>query len=336
MTMMPLSYTMTVDSITVVFEGRSYVISKNAPQYHILHEAILKDDWQTVSENLTIAQNIQRWAQGRFTVKDDHFYMDAVQLPEELNTRILQMATAGENPTALFNFWERLQRNPSMRSVTQLWPFLQHEGIPLTEDGCFLAYKGVREDFTDGYTGKLLNTPEAVHEMPRNKISDDPNHACHVGFHVGALAYASNFSERVIICKVDPEHVVCVPYDASQHKMRVCKYEVIGQHNGSLLPSTSVPTDATSRERKEVSVDEEKYIEEDCIDEEEYAEDEEFDENVEVATTTKYKTMGFMDLLNEDILLLRKYANDVLKVVDVAHIPGGKLGLVSVILRTRR
>lgn len=339
MTVNALPYTMTVDSLTVIFEGHSYVISKDAPQYRTLCDAIQKNDWLTVTENFTVAQNIQRWAQGRFTVKDNCFYLDEAQLPIELNERILQMATAGANPTAILNFWERLQRNPSMRSVTQLWSFLQHEGIPLTEDGCFLAYKGVKENFTDAHTGKLLNTPGAVHEMPRNKISDDPNQACHVGFHVGALAYATTFSSRVVICKVDPEHVVCVPYDASQHKMRVCKYEVIGQHNGSLLPSTFASVDVVSLEGKVGDVP---------VDEEEYPEDKEFDEKQAIAAVleqeradfavfvAKYTLMNFMELLSEDKSQLQRYARDVLKVVDVERIPGGKIGLVVVILRARR
>ena len=52
--------------------------------------------------------------------------------------------------------------------------------------------------------------------------------------HVGALAYAITFcsggGSRIVICEVDPENVVCVPYDCSQQKMRVCEYKVIGHH----------------------------------------------------------------------------------------------------------
>jgi hypothetical protein len=170
--------------------------------------------------------------------EDGQFTYNGASLPTELNQRVIKMATAGDDPTALFNFWERLQKNPSKRSVDQLFSFLSHQGIPFEKDGTFLAYKGVRSDLKDAHSGKFDNSPGNVHEMPRNQISDDPNHACHEGFHVGALAYASGFSQRVVICRVDPEHVVCVPYDASAQKMRVCKYEVIGFHNGQELSST--------------------------------------------------------------------------------------------------
>jgi len=235
----PLPFTLTNESITVVFEGKPHVVQKGTPQFNALRKAILAEDWKAVPKNLTVAKSIKDWAKGKFTLKGDNFYFEGNELPRNINTRIIKMATSGEDPRPLFNFWERLQKNPSMRSVEQLWPFLEHKGIPLTKDGCFLAYKGVKQDFMDAHTGTISNKPGTVHEMPRNQISDDPNHACHEGFHVGALAYAGGFSQRVVICEVDPEHVVCVPYDESQHKMRVCKYKVVGQHNGSYMSSTT-------------------------------------------------------------------------------------------------
>lgn len=234
-----LPHTVTLESITVIYEGKPHVVRKGAPQFKALRKAIHDEDWASVPNHLTVEKSIKDWAKGKFTLKDNTFSYEGQEIPGNINTRIIKMATSGEDPTPLFKFWERLKKNPSMRSVEQLWPFLEHKGIPLTKEGCFLAYKGVKSNFMDAHSGTISNKPGTVHEMLRNQISDDPNHACHEGFHVGALAYAGSFSERVVICEVDPEHVVCVPYDESQHKMRVCKYKVIGQHNGDHMSSTT-------------------------------------------------------------------------------------------------
>lgn len=233
-----IPYTLTNHSITVIFEGKPHVVQKGAPQYKALRAAVLKKDWANVPNHLTVAKSIKDWAKGKFKLNGDCFSYEDKELPNNINARIIEMATKGEDPTPLFKFWERLQRNPSMRSVAQLWPFLSHKGIPLTVDGTFLAYKGVKNDFKDQHSGTVDNSPGVINKMPRNQISDDPNEACHEGYHVGALAYAQTFSQRVVICEVDPEHVVCVPYDASQQKMRVCEYKVLGNHNGDHLPST--------------------------------------------------------------------------------------------------
>jgi hypothetical protein len=233
----PVPYTLTQDSITVVWKGRPYTAQKGSQNFVALRKAVLEEKWDLVPNYLSVGKSIESWAKGNFKVLDDKIFYKGDSLPEGLNGRIMAMTQNGEDPTAIFNFWERLQKNPSWRSVEQLWPFLQHQ-IPLTPDGCFLAYKGVNNNYTDKHTNTVDNTPGTVHEMMRNKISDDPNEACHYGFHVGALSYASTFGEKTVICKVDPEHVVCVPYGASQQKMRVCKYEVVGNY-GSPLPSTT-------------------------------------------------------------------------------------------------
>ena len=247
-----LPFTLTNESITVVFEGKPHVVQKGSPQFNALRKAIIAENWKAVPKNLTVAKSIKDWAKGKFTLNGDNFSFQGKEIPNNINSRIIQMATKGEDPTPLFKFWERLQKNPSMRSVKQLWTFLEHGGIPLTKEGTFLAYKGVKNDFKDAHTGTVDNKPGMVNKMPRNQISDDPNHACHEGFHVGALRYAQSFSQRVVVCEVDPENVVCVPYDSNAEKMRVCEYTVRGNHNGELLPSTTFSEEVT-RVKKEVT-----------------------------------------------------------------------------------
>jgi len=232
------AYTLTNESVTIIWEGKPHTVQKGAPQFQSLRFAILNEKWEDIPKHLTVAKSLSEWAKGKFTVNGEVISYDGDRLPQDINNRILQMAGKGEDPTPVFLFWERLQKNPSSRSVKQLWPFLEHRGIPLTTDGCFLAYKGVKDDYKDQYSGTVDNKPGVINEMPRNKISDDPNEACHFGYHVGDLSYAKSFAPKVIVCKVDPADVVCVPYDESQRKMRVCKYEVIGNHNGCHLPDT--------------------------------------------------------------------------------------------------
>lgn len=42
-----------------------------------------------------------------------------------------------------------------------------------------------------------------------------------------AHEYASTFGPRMVLVKVDPADLVCVPYDCSHGKVRVCRYWVI-------------------------------------------------------------------------------------------------------------
>jgi len=332
---MSLKYTITNSVITVFHNGQIHTVSEGSPNFKPLKNALFNEKWDEVPTYLSITATMNKWAKGYFTLKDSTFYFKDVALPELFNKRIVKMATEGEDPTPLFKFWERLQKNPSFRSVEQLWPFLDQQGIPLTEDGCFLAYKAVREDLKDIHSGTIDNTPGKIVEIERNRISDDPNHACHFGLHVGALEYARNFggyNSIVLICKVDPADVVCVPYDHSFQKMRVCRYEVMGHHtdNDVFLPSTVVS-------------DEDLFEAED-IDVAKMADGQEIwdikptpiSRVLCLATNPDhpYDSYNMSKLLDLTIDQLRTYAANHLKIVGASKIPGGKIALVSKIIST--
>ena len=246
--MTTIPYTMTNDSITVILDGKPHHVQQGTPQFNGLRDALYREDWTAVSTHLSPAGALQQWLGDKFVVATDGktISLAGTVLPASLTARIWTMAAAGESPAPLFAFYERLQRNPSHRSVQQLFNFLGHVGIPIEPDGTFLAYKGVRSDFLDAHSGTLSNVPGAILSMPRNQISDDPDYPCHAGLHVGALSYACSFSARVVVVRVDPEHVVCVPKDYESKKMRTCQYEVIGNWVGEAndsMPNTTYTPD---------------------------------------------------------------------------------------------
>ena len=52
----------------------------------------------------------------------------------------------------LVKLFENLMKNISYQTRTQLYDFLEHKNLPITEDGCFLAYKAVNSDYKDKYS----------------------------------------------------------------------------------------------------------------------------------------------------------------------------------------
>ena len=328
--MKPLPYTISHESITVIYEGKSHTIQKSQPQFVNLKRAITNGNWDEVPSHLTIAKSLSTWAKGKFTINEatEVFSYEGKELPQEINKRIIAMASANDDPTPLFKFYERLKKNPSYRSVHQLYSFLTHSGIPITKDGCFLAYKGVRENYMDVHSGKFSNKPGTVHKMPRNEISDDPEKPCHEGFHVGAISYARGFGSRVVVCKIDPENVVCVPYDSSQQKMRVCEYKVIGNH-GEQLPDTIHDEDDLPQDDPDEN--------DDAFNGSETA-DEVSAEKVPIAIPSKFKSIAFKspdELMAQSLDNLRKLATYGFKIIGASKIPGGKASLVSTILDVR-
>lgn len=239
------SYVITNDTVVVTVDGKSYSARKGAPNYLPLRRALDDEDLAGVLSNLTVRKTVRDWAKGRFSVDDagTKVLMDGYELPQGLNERILATIAEGHSPEAFLNFWERLQKNPSWNSVQQLFRFLDRAGIPLEKEGTFLAYKGVRADFKDKYTGKFDNRPGCRNSMPRNHVSDDPTKDCSFGFHVGSESYAKGYAGvggKMVICRVAPEDVVSVPHDCDSQKVRVCDYTVVGHYGDKLSDTVDV------------------------------------------------------------------------------------------------
>lgn len=307
-------------------------MKKGASNFLQLRNAIVQEKWDDIPNHLSLKKSLESWAKGDFKVKNNEFYLGDEKIPESLNQRIQEMATNNEDPSSLLNFWKRLKKNPSYRSVNQLWEFLKHGGIPFTKEGRLLTYKAVRSDYKDVHSGTFVNKPGAILEMDRNKVSDDPNTACHEGFHVGALAYAKSFHSggRMVVCEVDPSDVVCVPYDSGQQKMRVCRYKVLGNHNDELLPSTSFEDERDSME--------------DAVEEQDTSPSSVKSQEADTGSVSprkskkgwkKFDNMSFEQLMTQSIEDLRKYAGKGLDIIGASKIPGGKAILVQRILKIR-
>lgn len=138
-------------------------------------------------------------------------------------------------------FLDNLMSNPSFRAVNETYTFLENQGLPITEDGCFLGYKAVRNNYTDLRTGTFNNNVGQTVKMNRNQVNENYHEDCSYGLHVGSLGYVESFGgfyrgqtpssggNRLLIVKVNPKDVVSVPEYAGHTKMRVCEYVVVDE-----------------------------------------------------------------------------------------------------------
>lgn len=239
-----VSFLVSKNSVTVNYsttnsDGKAYhtkTIHSTDPEYDEILYAIKEDRLEDIPELLEAqGKKFASFSDGNIEIKDGVLYIDGEEAPSDLADRISAHADEGLPYQPLVNFWRRLRKNPSFRAVQGLFRFLESNHHPITDDGCFLAYKGVRSDYTDSATGTFDNSIGAVVKMPRNKVDDDPDRTCSHGLHVASYDYAhtqygygSYRCGITLIVKVDPEHVVAVPRDYNDQKMRVCEHIVLG------------------------------------------------------------------------------------------------------------
>jgi hypothetical protein len=201
-----------------------------------------------VEQLMDITKALDAYLGNSVEVKDGSVYHRGEVVDERIARRILNFMEEDLPVEPMTRFLENLYNNPSHNSRAQLYQFLEHKNMPITEDGCFLAYKSVDENYMDHHTGKFSNRVGQILTIARRSVDDNPENGCSYGFHAGSLEYASNFGggeRRVVIVKINPEDVVSVPNDCEFQKLRTAKYEVVANYTGPLPKTYAESYDST-------------------------------------------------------------------------------------------
>lgn len=231
---MRIPFTISADSLTALVDGRIYTIPSTdasfaAAKDHLRGEHDAAEFINIIDKPKMIAAK----SGGMVDVADGEVLYQGVALHNTLTDKLLTLLAEGFDITPWKNFLENLMKNPSYKSRESLYDFLTHFNAPITEDGCFVAFKRVRPDFKDIYSGRYDNSPGTTVVMDRTTVDDDSSRTCSAGLHVAASSYLDGYADwensNTVVCKVNPRDVVAVPYDYNFSKMRVCQYEVIGQ-----------------------------------------------------------------------------------------------------------
>jgi len=242
---MSFPYVLTSNSISIYGDKNNFTLSKDHPNFQAVINLISSGctDESEYQELIDVRSSISSASNGKIEIVGDTVYCNSDEVHNAVVDAIFEYRACGLPIDSICKFLENLMQNPSKNSIDQLWRFIDHHKLPLTEDGMLLAYKAVRSDYKDKYTGTIDNSIGNVIKMDRNKIDDNPDKHCSAGLHVGGLAYSgptgwySSNGDICVIVKVNPKDVVCVPHDHSSTKIRVCEYTVVKDYC-TILKST--------------------------------------------------------------------------------------------------
>lgn len=221
-----VNYHLLKDSVIFNYGGKTISIRRGDVRFDDAIACIRENRLQDVP---SLIDTESAFAKQGLVLKDGLLELEGESLPESLSKRVLELVEQKLPIDIMLKFWQNLKQNPSFNSRKMLYDFLEHNGHPLTEDGCFIAYRGVTEDFKDKHTGKFDNKVGAVCEMNRSQVDDNPDNTCSSGLHVACFDYAKGFGPKLIEVKVNPKDVVAVPRDYNGTKMRVCRFEVVAE-----------------------------------------------------------------------------------------------------------
>jgi hypothetical protein len=260
--------------IAATINGVSYSVETDHPKYQQALDCLRNRDWDAFVDLVNISSQVENYFDGSdVEIKDGSINYHGQVIHNTLTKRILNFMRDGLPHEPLLNFFKNLMENPSKRAVDELYDFLEAGELPITEDGHFLAFKNVRNDFKDIHSGTFDNSIGKVCEMPRNGVDEDKDRTCSAGLHFCSIEYLPHFSDsnggHTMIVKINPKDVVAIPADYNNAKGRTCKYEVVAEYKDdwrSKLKREESGWDSElySSDGGEYEYDDEDYDDEEC------------------------------------------------------------------------
>ena len=232
-------------SLSIIADNTRHVMRSENPMFGQAVEAYRNEDWDTVLRYMNPEKTVKQYLfeYENIKVENGAVLFGGSAVHSLCVDRILQFADSNFNPMPLVRFLSKLQKNPSRRSVEELYRFLERNNLTVTSNGNFLAYKALTSGFysitagnaqllkgKDDGNGRIFNGVGEEIEVYRNYVDDDANRGCSVGLHAGTLEYAQSFGGNgatLVIVEIDPADVVSVPHDCECQKLRTSRYKVV-------------------------------------------------------------------------------------------------------------
>ena len=243
--MKKVPYTLSEDSITIVWEGKPYTIRKDNANFSEVRRALFEARYEDVGDLLDLKKAVEDFVDGEVEVKNEVVYYHGHRLHGVVVDKLIDMMRQGmKDSTPIINYIKNLMENPSSNSIEELYTFLGYRSLPITPEGKVLGYKGVKDDFysstgnadtivvqgTTNESHQIFNGVGETIEVSRRCVDDNKDNHCSFGLHVGSYDYANSWAGeggRLLMVEFDPQDAVSVPTDCDFQKLRVSKYKVV-------------------------------------------------------------------------------------------------------------
>ena len=237
---------------------KSYSFDESHPNYLGLVECVRCKDEVDFVRLVNTGRYIENWSEGNINFSNGTVYYKNREVDKIVSGRIMDMISEGFDHIPMVLFLEKLYLNPSNRSINELYKFMEHKMLPISEDGDIYAWKAVEiyhgpdivdlngifvkyGDYIDKYTERShRNNIGDNPSMDRNAVDDNFNNGCGKGLHAGTFDYANYYggiNPNIILVKINPADVVSIPSDYNFQKLRCCRYTVVSKYSKNLEKS---------------------------------------------------------------------------------------------------
>lgn len=244
------SYIASGNQISMIINGRPFVVERDHPNFDDISEAARNRKWSDIPDLMDVKKAVESFliteaAYGDITVNavTETIMYRGEELHHTLASHIFKLMEQNYSPMPMILFLHNLLQNPSKKAIDELYRWMESNGITITDDGYLLAHKRVRDDYKSFFDGKTDNSIGSTPEMPRYQVDDRSDNTCSSGLHFCSLSYLPSYhggQGRALILKINPADVVSIPTDYGNAKGRACKYNIVGELRGDARATAEV------------------------------------------------------------------------------------------------
>lgn len=178
----------------------------------------------------SLKEKLIEWGSGFITIKSNQIYYKNELIDNVLTQFLLHLSKNNDKDLQYWcNFLDTVQNCSSSHVYERLFLFISQNDLAISKDGkSVFAWKIIRNDYKDKYTGTIDNSVGQYVSMPAHKVTSDPNIHCSSGLHVASLDYLRSCyagrGDRLIIVKVNIDDIISIPNDYQGSKIRVKSY----------------------------------------------------------------------------------------------------------------
>lgn len=197
------------------------------------------NDFNRAEELSDSLYEIKKEYSNQISVKNGELIMGGQVMRTGISNQIIKTIMAGGRPDGLIEFQRKAINHPDPRMIGELCAFVESNGLPVTREGDILAYKSVRKDYMDHYSGTVCYKVGMTPMMDRKAVNNNPEETCSSGLHACAARYfkgslfGGDRNSRVVLVMIRPKDVVSIPTDYSGAKMRCERMTVLAEINAN-------------------------------------------------------------------------------------------------------
>lgn len=233
------AFILTADGVAGMADNIPFNASNSHPNYHLIIADLKAGSYDRIHSLINTSSQIKQLVSST-TPDMDGIVIDAAagvvlidghELDNAVVGRILRMANEGFDVQPMRKFLANMMLLPKT-VADRVFEWVEAGAMPITSDGCVLAYKRVADNYTSFYDGKTKNDVGSIVKLPRALCDDNQHNTCSAGLHFCSQEYLPQYhggQGRVLVLKINPKDIVAIPFEYGISKGRACEYEIVSE-----------------------------------------------------------------------------------------------------------